>query len=66
MIEGSRPRGGKLSHPRPVRRPGDGVFLVDPSSLGAPQVHVLGELASAGTISIAFSQAVRLVRIVLD
>jgi hypothetical protein len=28
-------------------------------------VHVLGELASAGTISIAFSQAVRLVRIVL-
>jgi hypothetical protein len=29
-------------------------------------VHVLGELASAGTISIALSQAVRLVRIVLD
>jgi hypothetical protein len=29
-------------------------------------VHVLGELASAGTISVACSQAVRLVRIVLD
>ena len=29
-------------------------------------MHVLGELASAGTISVACSQAVRLVRIVLD
>jgi hypothetical protein len=29
-------------------------------------VHVLGELARAGTISVALSQAVRLVRIVLD
>jgi hypothetical protein len=29
-------------------------------------VHVLGELARAGTISVAISQAVRLVRIVLD
>jgi hypothetical protein len=29
-------------------------------------VHVLGELASAGVISVVCSQAVRLVRIVLD
>lgn len=29
-------------------------------------MHVLGELARAGTISVAISQAVRLVRIVLD
>jgi hypothetical protein len=29
-------------------------------------VHVLGELVRAGTISVALSQAVRLVRIVLD
>jgi hypothetical protein len=29
-------------------------------------VHVLGELARAGIISVACSQAVRLVRIVLD
>jgi len=29
-------------------------------------VHFLGELARAGTISVALSQAVRLVRIVLD
>jgi len=39
--------------------------LIQPER-GAPQVHVLGELASAGTISVACSQAVRLVRIVLD
>ena len=29
-------------------------------------MHVLGELASAGTISVVCGQAVRLVRIVLD
>ena len=57
---------GATPRPRPVRRSGDGVFSLIQPERGAPQVHVLGELASAGTISVACSQAVRLVRIVLD
>src|ERR1700723_2580328 len=55
-------RGAPVPRP-PIRRWG---FLIDPAQRGAPQVHVLSELASAGTISVALGQAVRLVRIVLD
>jgi hypothetical protein len=48
----------------PLCRTGDGAFSFQPR--GAPQVHVLGELASAGIISVVCGSAVRLVRIVLD
>ena len=66
MFEGGRPSGMRSSSsPAPFADPAAG-FVIDPSSLGAPQVHVLGELASAGTLSFASSQAVRIVRIVLN
>jgi hypothetical protein len=58
------PAAGHGSRLHPFAGQATGFFHSSPR--GAPQVHVLGELASAGVISIVASQAVRLMRIVLD
>lgn len=58
----SGPEARALPRPPSLRR---GLYWIQPER-GAPQVHVLSELASAGTISVALSQAPRVLRIVLD
>jgi hypothetical protein len=67
MITGSCPnRMGETPICAPFASAGDEAFSLIQPERGAPQVHVLSELARAGIIPVACGSAVRLVHIVLD